>query len=351
MSGELYYLAAFVISLVVVLILTPIVNRIGHMTGYVDQPNERKIHKRPMVRLGGVAIFMGFVIALVTVWLLGAFGIPPYEKEWEVWGVVIGALFFFIIGLADDLFSLSPASRLFLQTVVASLSWYWGVRVDFLSLPFVGGLFDLGWFSLPITIIWLVGMTNAINWIDGVDGLAAGVAGISAVILLIVSLFVGQQAAGAALIAAALAGGCLGFLRYNFNPAKIFMGDGGSYFIGFTLAGVGVIGLVKSFAVTAILLPYLILAVPIVDMSVVIISRLSQGSSPFRADKRHLHHRLLNAGVSQRMTVLFIYALTLWVGSLALGFSNVPSGWGFAIASTVLLFYVSWKIWRERSAN
>ncbi len=346
MSGELFYLVAFMTSLVVVLIFTPIVNRIGHLTGYVDQPNERKIHKRPMVRLGGVAIFIGFVAALMLVWKLGAFGIPPYEKEWEVWGVFIGAVLFFFIGLADDLFSLSPASRLLLQTLVSSLAWYWGVRVDFLSLPFIGGLFDLGWLSLPITIVWLVGMANAINWIDGVDGLAAGVAGISAVMMLIVTLFMKQP--GAALIAAALAGGALGFLRYNFNPAQIFMGDGGAYFIGFTLAGVGAIGLVKSLAVTAVLLPYLILAVPIIDMSVVIISRLSQGRSPFLADKRHLHHRLLKAGVSQRMTVLFIYALTLWVGGLALGFSNIPSGWGFAIASTLILIYVGWQIWSTK---
>ena len=347
-AGELYYLVAFVTSLVVVLIFTPIVNRVGHMTGYVDQPNERKIHKRPMVRLGGVAIFMGFMVALVTVWILGAFGLPSYEKEWEVWGVVIGALLFFCIGLADDLFSLSPVMRLFLETVAASLAWYWGVKIEFLSLPFVGGLFDLGWFSLPITIFWLVGMANAINFIDGVDGLAAGVAGISAVVMLIVSLFLHQP--GAALIAAALAGGSLGFLRYNFNPAQIFMGDGGAYFMGFTLAGLGAIGLVKSVAVTAVLLPYLILAVPLLDMSAVIISRLSQGRSPFSADNRHLHHRLLKAGVSQRMTVLFIYALTLWVGSLALGFSNIPSGWGFAIAATVILLYVSWQIWRTKSA-
>ena len=136
---------------------------------------------------------------------------------------------------------------------------------------------------------------------------------------------------GAALIAAALAGGALGFLRYNFNPAQIFMGDGGAYFMGFTLAGVGVIGLVKTTAITAVLLPYLILAVPILDMSAVIFSRLSKGKSPFIADKSHLHHWLLKAGISQRLTVLFIYALTLWVGSLAMGFSNIPSGWGYAI--------------------
>ena len=225
-----------------------------------------------------------------------------------------------------------------------------GVRIEFLSVPF-GNLIQIGLLSLPITVIWLVGMANAINWIDGLDGLAAGGCGISAVVMMVLALFMEQPAA--ALIAAALAGAALGFLRYNFNPATIFMGDGGAYFMGFTLAGVGVIGLVKvatmaTVAVTAVLLPFVVLAVPILDMSVVIISRIAQGKSPFIGDNRHLHHRLIQAGISHRLTVLFIYALTLWVGSIALGLSNIPSGWGFAIAATFLLGYVGWQAWRKR---
>jgi UDP-GlcNAc:undecaprenyl-phosphate GlcNAc-1-phosphate transferase len=260
---------------------------------------------------------------------------------------------FFLIGLADDLFNLSPLNRLVMQFSVAFLAWQAGVRIDFLSIPF-GDLLQIHWLSLPVTLLWLVGMANAINWIDGLDGLAAGVSGISAVVILIVTLVMGQPAA--AIIAAALAGGALGFLRYNFNPAQIFMGDGGAYFMGFTLAGVAVIGLAKTtavttVAVTAVLLPYLILAVPLLDMSTVIISRLKRGKSPFVADKRHLHHRLLKAGISHRLTVLFIYALTLWVGSLALGFSNVPSGWGFAFGATLLLGYVGWQVWRNRGSE
>jgi UDP-GlcNAc:undecaprenyl-phosphate GlcNAc-1-phosphate transferase len=236
-----------------------------------------------------------------------------------------------------------------MQCGVASVAWWVGVRIDFLSHPF-DGLVQIGWLSLPITVIWLVGMANAINWIDGLDGLAAGVSGIAAVVMLLVTLFMEQPAA--ALIAAALAGGALGFLRYNFNPAQIFMGDGGAYFMGFTLAGVGVIGLVKSTAVTAVLLPYLILAVPLLDMSAVIVSRIRNGKSPFIADKRHLHHRLLQAGLSHRLTVLFIYVLTLWVGSLALAFSGMPSGYAYAIAATMLLGYTSWQVWRQaRTSN
>jgi UDP-N-acetylmuramyl pentapeptide phosphotransferase/UDP-N-acetylglucosamine-1-phosphate transferase len=344
MPEALYHLIAFLVSNVFVLWTTPVVKTIGIKSGRVDKPGERKIHQRPMVRLGGVSIFAGSVFALLIVWWLGGFGILPTQKEWEVWGLTLGGCAFFLIGLADDLFNLSPLIRLLLQVTFAAIAWSMGVHIDFLSLPFYG-LVQIGWLSLPLTVIWLVGMANAINWIDGLDGLAAGVSGIAAVVMLIVTLFMQQPAA--AMIAAALAGGTLGFLRYNFNPAQIFMGDGGAYFIGFTLAGVGVIGLVKSTAVTAVLLPYLILAVPIVDMSAVILARLRHGRSPFVADKRHLHHRLLQAGLSHRLAVLFIYSLTLWVGSLAVAFVGIPSGVAYAFAATSLVSYASWQVWKQ----
>lgn len=347
MPFHLYHLLTFAVSAVVVLWSTPIVKQIALKSGRVDLPGGRKVHDRPMVRLGGVSIFLGTLIALLVVWWLGGFvdamGEPlPREKDYEIWGVTIGGLAFFVIGLLDDLFSLSPFTRLLAQMIVAALAWKVGVQIEFLTVPFAGLVSLPDWVSLPITVLWLVGMANAINWIDGLDGLAAGVSGIAAVVMLIVSLFMNQPAA--ALIAAALAGGALGFLRYNFNPAQIFMGDGGAYFMGFTLAGVGVIGLIKSVTTAAVLLPYLILAVPILDMSAVILNRLFSGKSPFIADKRHLHHRLLNAGLSHRLTVLFIYALTFWVGSLALAVSGMPSGLAYALGATLLLTYTSWKV-------
>jgi UDP-GlcNAc:undecaprenyl-phosphate/decaprenyl-phosphate GlcNAc-1-phosphate transferase len=346
MPFQFFHLAAFLISAVVVLLTTPIVRKIGLKSGRFDPPGGRKVHKHPMVRLGGVSIFMGTLVALLFVWGTGGFGILPPDKEYEIWGVTLGGLAFFLIGLADDLVSLSPQLRLLLQSVVAGFAWQAGVRIDFLSLPFQPDPVSLPlWLSLGITVIWLVGMANAINWIDGLDGLAAGVSGIAAVIMLIVCLAMSQPAAG--LVVAALAGGALGFLRYNFNPAQIFMGDGGAYFMGFTLAGVGVIGLVKSVTTLAVLLPTLILAVPIFDMSAVIFERLRRGKSPFTADKSHLHHRLLKAGLSHRLAVLFIYTLTLWAGSLALAFSRIPNGVAFAIAATALLSYTGWQVRRH----
>ncbi|GAA6623245.1 glycosyltransferase family 4 protein [Scytonema sp. NUACC26] len=342
MQVQIYHLIAFLVAAVVVLWTTPDVRNMGIKSGRLDRPNDRKVHQCPMVRLGGVSIFAGAIASLLIIWLLGGFGNLSTDKEWQIWGVILGGVGFFTIGLADDLLNLSPMTRLMMQMVVAAGAWKAGVSIDFLSIP-TGGIIQLGWLSLPITLLWLVGMVNAINWIDGLDGLAAGVSGIAALVILVVALFMHQTAA--AIIAAAIAGATLGFLRYNFNPAQIFMGDGGAYFIGFTLAAVSVVGLVKT-AATAVLLPFLILAVPIVDMSAVILARLRRGKSPFTADKSHLHHRLLRAGLSHRLTVLFIYSLTLWVGSLALAFAGIPSGIIYTCATTSLLIYATWRVWR-----
>ena len=204
--------------------------------------------------------------------------------------------------------------------------WNEGVRIGSIELPmgWLGGA-DLmlqlpDWLSLLATLIWLVGITNAINWLDGLDGLAAGVSGIAAVGLLSVSFSLHQPAAG--LLASALAGSCLGFLRHNFNPARIFMGDGGSYFLGFALAAISIVGPAKGLTSVSLLLPLLILSLPLADMSAVIMGRLSEGHSPFYPDRRHLHHRLLRAGFSHRRTVVLIYAFTQWLAALALVLAN-----------------------------
>ncbi len=269
MPAQIYHLIAFLIATIVVIWTIPDVKKIGIKSGHLDKPGGRKVHQHPMVRLGGVSIFASTFISLLIVWWLGGFANMPPDKEWQIWGVILGGVGFFLIGVTDDLLNLSPLVRLLIQVIVAAGAWKAGVRIDFVTIATIG-IVNLHWLSLPITVIWLVGMVNAINWIYGLDGLAAGVTGIASVVMLFVSLFMHQPAA--ALIAAALAGAALGFLRYNFNPAQIFMGDGASYFMGFTLAAVGVIGLVKVPAFTAVILPYLILAVPIVDMSAVILT-------------------------------------------------------------------------------
>jgi UDP-N-acetylmuramyl pentapeptide phosphotransferase/UDP-N-acetylglucosamine-1-phosphate transferase len=194
------------------------------------------------------------------------------------------------------------------------------------------------WLSLVATVIWLVGITNAINWLDGLDGLAAGVSGIAAIALLSVSFSLDQPAAG--LLAAALAGACLGFLRHNFNPARIFMGDGGSYFLGFALAAISIVGPAKGVTGVSLLLPLLILSLPLADMSAVIMGRLSSGRSPFYPDRRHLHHRLLRAGFSHRRTVLLIYAFTQWLAALALVVANAEMRFLWLALATAILIGV-----------
>jgi UDP-GlcNAc:undecaprenyl-phosphate GlcNAc-1-phosphate transferase len=338
------YLVAFLAAACIVLSMTPTIRAVGLRSGKVDQPNERKMHTRPMVRLGGVSIFLGTILALLLVWRTGAFGVMPTEKEYELWGVTIGGLLFFAIGLADDLFQLPASLRLGLQATVAIAAWWVGVSIEFITLPWLGTIVLPAPLSAILTLLWLVGLANAINWMDGLDGLAAGVSGIAAVILFIVTLLVEQP--GAAMISAALAGGALGFLRFNFSPAQIFMGDGGAYFLGFTLAGIGAIGVAKGLTTLAILLPFCILAVPILDMSSVILTRLQRGHSPFCPDNRHLHHRLIRAGVPHRLTVLFIYALTLWVGSLALALSGLPAGGTYLAGASVVVLVAAWEAWR-----
>ena len=270
------------------------------------------------------------------------------ETTIELVGLGLGSICFFLIGLVDDLVGLSPITRLILQSGVASMVWFVGVRIEFMPLPGLGAM-QLGWLSLPFTIIWLTGVVNAINWIDGLDGLASGVSGIAAIILFIICLYTGHPFA--ALFVLALSGSLLGFLFYNFNPAQIFMGDGGSYFIGFLLAGVAVVGLFQDPSASAIPIPFLVLAVPIIDMSAVIIARVSAGSSPFKADRRHLHHRLLKAGLSHRFTVLVIYTLALWSGSLATVMMGITNSYVLFASTTSLLGLMTWKIFSLRQTK
>ena len=339
-----YYLLTFSTALIAVVISIPVVRKIALSQGYVDRPDARKVHHQPIVRIGGVSICLGIVIALAVAYCCGSLSLLPAEAVTKIQWVIFGSLGFFIIGLTDDLLGLSPLLRLVVQAGVSSFVWQAGVRIEFLTFPEVG-IVHLGWLSLPITIIWLTGVVNAVNWIDGLDGLASGVCGIAASFIFIVCLFTGQYAA--AFVMLALTGSLLGFLYYNFNPAQIFMGDGGSYLIGFMIAGVSIVGLVKSAVATAILVPFLILAVPILDMSAVIVLRLYHGKSPFLADKRHLHHRLLRFGLSHRSTVCIIYSLAVWVGSFAIVLVGIPYSLMVVSGATGLLGFTTWQAWQS----
>jgi UDP-N-acetylmuramyl pentapeptide phosphotransferase/UDP-N-acetylglucosamine-1-phosphate transferase len=319
--------------------LVPLVRRLGLRFGFTDQPDARKQHSTPIVRVGGIAMVIGFVLSLSAIWLLGGFGLVAPERDQLIWSTLAGSLCFFLIGLADDLYALSPWPRLAGQILVASAIWSQGVRIGAIDLPWLsstGSAIQLSdGLSLLATVIWLVGITNAINWLDGLDGLAAGVAGIAAIGLVSVSFSLHQVAAG--FLAAALAGCCLGFLRHNSNPARIFMGDGGSYFLGFTLASISIVGPAKGLTTVSLLLPLLILSLPLADMSAVIMGRLREGRSPFYPDRRHLHHRLLRAGFSHRRTVLLIYVFTQWLASIALVMVNAEMRFLWLALATAIL--------------
>ncbi len=320
-------------------LIVPIVKQFCLQLGLIDPPDPRKQHNSPMVRLGGITMVLGFCLALTVIWGLGGFGLLAPEKDQLIWATLAGGLCFYLIGLLDDLFNLSPWPRLTLQILVGLFIWSEGLRIGAIELPWHGGgtpsLVLPDALSVVATVIWLVGITNAINWLDGLDGLAAGVAGISSVGLISVSFSLHQIAPG--FLAASLAGCCFGFLRHNFNPARIFMGDGGSYFLGFTLAAISIIGPAKGLTTVSLIIPLLILSLPLADMSAVIMNRLREGRSPFRPDRNHIHHRLLRAGLSHKRTVVLIYAFTQWLGSLALVAANAEMRFLWLSIATAIL--------------
>ncbi len=338
-----FYLAAFTVAFSVVIASVPVVRHLALCWGRLDVPCDRKVHQQPMVRLGGVAIFLGTVTAALCLGQLGRwFTLSPVGSK-EI-AIILAGSGYFALGLWDDLYGLSSGLRLTIQLSIAVLVWLGGVTISAITLPGYGAL-ELGWLSLPATVIWIAGLVNAINWIDGLDGLASGVGAISAVIMAGLALFLGEPSVG--LLAVCLVGSLCGFLLYNFNPACIFMGDGGSYFIGFMLAALSIVGLVE--APTVIVTPFIVLAVPIFDMALVIVSRLIKGQSPFSADKSHLHHRLLRVGLSHRWTVLFIYALSLWLGCWAFTLTPVPHGLVAIALATPILGLTTWRAWESAS--
>ncbi len=298
--------------------------------GLTDRPDPRKQHNIPLVRLGGIAMILGFALAIATILIINGSELIPNVNNELILITLVGSTCCFLIGLADDLLALSPWPRLVLQVIVACAVWSQGIQIGAINLDWLSNSQSLvfpQYISLIATLIWLVGVTNAINWLDGLDGLAAGVTGIAAIGLFLLSFSLNQIEA--AFLAAALIGCSIGFLRHNLNPARILMGDGGSYFLGFCLASISIISCYSITEVTgnstmsvSLHLPMLILAVPISDMTAVIILRVREGLSPFYPDRRHLHHRLLRSGLTHRQTVLFIYGLSQWLVSIALFAAN-----------------------------
>lgn len=318
----------FLVSFLISFGATPLVRALAFKIGAVDVPKDtRRVHKKPIARLGGLAIFYGFIISI----LVFNTGIDTGLR-----GLLIGSFIIVGIGVIDDIWQIKARYKLIFQIIAATVVALHGVKIQIFTNPNIWSpveYINLGVFSIPLTILWIVGVTNAINLIDGIDGLAAGVSSIASMALFFLALFFSEI--NIAIITAAIAGASFGFLPYNFNPAKIFMGDTGSMFLGFTLATVSIMGLFKAYAAISFAVPLLILGLPLFDTTFAIIRRVFKGNDIMKPDRGHVHHRLMDMGFSQKQVVAILYTM-----SAILGLSAIVLAGGGAFRALILVFSV-----------
>ena len=304
------YLVAFALALIVSALATPLVAWFAHRLNWLDEPNEeRKVHDTPIPRLGGVAVVFAFFTPILGLFLYeNRVSDLLYSDQRLVTGLFGGALAIVALGVYDDLKGADAKLKLIVQSTVALGLWMCGFRIELLGNP-LGTAFSLGILSLPITMLWIVGVINALNLIDGLDGLASGVALLATIVLFGVAFV--DNATLLCLITVALGGSLVGFLFWNFNPAKIFLGDSGSMFLGFILSTISIWTQQKGATAAALLIPVLALGLPILDTALSFLRRVRKGKSPFQADREHLHHRLLALGLSHRSAVLTLYTMSI----------------------------------------
>ena len=320
-------IAVFLLAAGIALLLTPIVRRTVRRHGIVDRPDARRINTRPIPRAGGVAIAVGFLAVAVPFTLLNETAhwvpVPLNISVSDLIALFAGGAVAALVGLLDDLFDLRARWQLLGQVLLALGATALGVTITLINNPFSDAPIRLEPFAVGFTVFWIVGMINSINWIDGLDGLSTGVALIASVTLGILSLTTKVSQPLISVLCFALAGALLGFLRWNFHPARIFSGTSGVQFVGYTLAVLSILGSAK------VAVALLVLGVPIIDTFWIIVGRLSQRRSPFTPDRSHIHHRLLDLGLSHRNTVLFIYAMCVALGVVALLVQEVTQAYAF----------------------
>jgi UDP-GlcNAc:undecaprenyl-phosphate GlcNAc-1-phosphate transferase len=321
------WLYIFIVPLIIAVCATPFVKKLAFWIGAVDHPNERKVHTRIMPRLGGVAIFIAATSGII---------IFTNESFFPMYWMLLGSLVIVATGILDDMKPLSAKTKLLAQIIAAMIVVYGGIRIDFINVPLTDQVIHFGQWSWLISILWIVGITNALNLIDGLDGLAAGVSSIALSTIFVMSLLMGNIAV--ATISLILLGSTVGFLFFNFYPAKIFMGDSGSLYLGFFLATLSILGF-KNITVISYVLPIVILGVPIFDTLFAIIRRFRSGKSITAPDKGHLHHCLISMGFSHRKTVLMIYGITI-VFSLAALFLSQTTIWIGVLVMVGLTFFI-----------
>lgn len=314
------YLCLFLAALLVTLLTTPLARRVAIALDAVDYPSARRINKKPIPRMGGIAVFLGIVAAFATQYVGTTYFswpvvlVPSPKLQVHYWLLVFGFVTIFATGLLDDKFSLKPMQKLLGQIAAAGFAVAGGLVIGDIINPFTREFVDLGVLAYPITVVYLVAYTNIINLIDGLDGLASGVSAIASFTMFILSVLAGRLDAAA--LSIAVTGASLGFLRYNFHPASVFLGDSGALTLGFALGVVPLLSVTRVAGLTTIIVPLVIAAVPIIDTFSAIIRRLRGHVSIGHADRGHIHHRLLDEGFDQRQTVLLIYA---WTGLLCSG--------------------------------
>ncbi len=320
------FFTALVLCFICSICMTPVVKKLAFRLGATDRPNSRKVHEKIMPRLGGLAIYISF--------LLGVFLLNPDSKYHAA--IIAGGALILLTGILDDIFELSAKAKLFSQISAALIVVFWGgLQVNLINLPF-GGVVEFGWLSIPITILWIVGVTNAINLIDGLDGLAAGVSSIALISISGMAIIMGDgyvMTIGFILLASTL-----GFLLFNFYPAKIFMGDSGALFLGFMISVLSLLGF-KNVTVISFIIPIIILGVPMTDTIFAIIRRLVKKTPLSAPDKSHLHHCLLNLGFTHRQTVLMIYMISAMFGLAALIFT-LTTMWGSLLILAIILLSI-----------
>jgi UDP-GlcNAc:undecaprenyl-phosphate GlcNAc-1-phosphate transferase len=335
--------AAFLAAAVLSLVLTPIVRRLAIRLDNLDHPDARRVNEAPVPRGGGVAVALAFlVVAVGGIWLnttTGDVPVPRSIESAELLGLLLGGAVATLLGVLDDTFQLRARWQFLGQIAVALLAVVAGITVTFINNPFGPGSISLtGPFAIGFTMLWIVGMINSINFIDGLDGLSSGIALIAAATLGLISLTTTIAQPFIGILCFGLAGALLGFLRWNFHPATIFIGTSGVMFVGYTLAVLAILGSAK------VAVALLVLGVPIIDTFWIIVRRLATGRSPFTPDRGHIHHRLLDLGLSHSQTVLVIYALCIGLAALSLvlsGTGQVYAFLGLALVFGLVLFLVT----------
>ena len=333
MNEFIYSLCAVLCALLLGFALTPIVRVLAIKIKAIDIPTDnRRMHHKPIPRIGGLAIFLAFLLATLSF----------CKPDRDLMTILIGGGALVLLGMLDDIYRLNAFVKLAVQVLVALFAVSQGVTMDFIG--FGGDYISFGIWSVPITVFWIVGLTNAVNFIDGLDGLACGVSVISSVSLFLVMLLSGSSATHC-LITAILIGSCLGFMPFNVNPAKIFMGDTGALFLGYTLSVLSVVGVFKTDMVLAFFIPLSIFGLPLADTSFAILRRVAHHRSPFAPDRGHLHHRLIDMGFGQKQSVRLLYAVCAILGISAVMLTREEwLGGAVILAAALIIFFIIYCI-------